>query len=377
MNTSVNPEVDSITDLDRAKTRIDTLTADRDHLREELATLRRSHQQLTEDHADKLCARAINPHAFCKRADETAQALQQHFRTVVESVTDLVWEVDNDGVYTYLNPRTWDLLGYESEALIGKTPFDLMPRDEARRVAGLFDAAKPDEGGFAEFESVRIHKDGHLLVLATSGAPFFDCEGKQAGWRGTDRDITHRKYAERQARAHREELARHTADLEAANLQLRKEISEGQRREEIIGRQTKELLEISTPVLQIAEGVVLSVLIGAIDSQRMHHFIEVLLERVAETNAEVALVDITGVPVVDTRTAHHLVEAVVAVRLLGAHVILTGVRPTIAQTVVHLGIDLSDIDTHSSLAEGLRLALVHQKSQAKREAVGRPRSPAS
>jgi len=129
------------------------------------------------------------------------------------------------------------------------------------------------------------------------------------------------------------------------------------RTEDRLARQTEEILELSTPVLQVWEGVVVAPLIGMLDSQRTQRFMEVLLERIVETNSPVALVDITGVPAIDTQTAQHLIETIGAAQLLGAEVVLTGVRPAIAQTLVHLGIDLGGIKTRASLAAGLRVAL--------------------
>ena len=129
------------------------------------------------------------------------------------------------------------------------------------------------------------------------------------------------------------------------------------RTEDRLARQTQEILELSTPVMQVWDGVVVAPLIGMLDSQRTQRFMERLLNAIIETDSPVALVDITGVPAIDTQTAQHLVETISAARLLGAQVILTGVRPAIAQTLVHLGIDLSDVDTRSSLAAGLRRAL--------------------
>jgi rsbT co-antagonist protein RsbR len=105
------------------------------------------------------------------------------------------------------------------------------------------------------------------------------------------------------------------------------------------------------------EGIVLVPIIGTLDSQRTQHLMERLLQRVTETGSPVALLDITGVPTIDTQTAQHLIETISAVRLLGAEVILTGVRPVIAQTLVHLGIDLASVMTRSSLTAGLRMAL--------------------
>lgn len=128
-------------------------------------------------------------------------------------------------------------------------------------------------------------------------------------------------------------------------------------REEVIARQAQEILEISTPVMQVWEGVVAAPLIGTLDTQRTQQLMEQLLHRIVETRSSVALVDITGVPAIDTKTAQHLIETITAARLLGADVVLTGVRPAIAQTLVHLGIDLAGVITRSSLAAGLRYAL--------------------
>ena len=109
--------------------------------------------------------------------------------------------------------------------------------------------------------------------------------------------------------------------------------------------------------MQVWQGVVVAPLIGSLDSQRTQQFMERLLGRIVETNSPVALVDIMGVPTIDTQTAQHIIETISAVRLLGAQVVLTGVRPSIAQTLVHLGVDLSGIITRSSLAAGLQVAL--------------------
>jgi rsbT co-antagonist protein RsbR len=127
--------------------------------------------------------------------------------------------------------------------------------------------------------------------------------------------------------------------------------------DEVISRQTEEILEMSTPVIQIWEGVVAAPIIGMLDSGRTQQFMERLLEAIVQTNSPVALIDITGVPQIDTATAQHLIDTINAVKLLGSQVIITGVRPVIAQTLVHLGIDLSGIITRPTMASGLKVAL--------------------
>jgi anti-anti-sigma regulatory factor len=135
------------------------------------------------------------------------------------------------------------------------------------------------------------------------------------------------------------------------------ETFKSKRREKMLQRQAQEIMDLSTPVMQVWEGVVVVPLIGILDTVRTDEFMERFLKQIVITQSSVALVDITGVPTIDTQTAQHLTEAISAARLLGTQVILTGVRPAIAQTLVHLGIDLRDIATRASLAAGLKLAL--------------------
>ena len=119
----------------------------------------------------------------------------------------------------------------------------------------------------------------------------------------------------------------------------------------------KDNAELLTPVIQVWEGVVAAPLTGMLDSARIKAFMERFLERIVETKSAVALVDITGVPTIDTQNAQHLIEAITAARLLGTKVVLTGVRPSIARVLVRPGIDLSEIETRASLPDGLKLAL--------------------
>ncbi|WP_333906986.1 STAS domain-containing protein [Delftia acidovorans] len=130
-----------------------------------------------------------------------------------------------------------------------------------------------------------------------------------------------------------------------------------QAREEIITRQQEELLELSTPVVKLWEGVLAIPLIGTLDSNRTQVVMESLLQSLVSTESELAIIDITGVPTVDTLVAQHLLRTVTAIRLMGAECIISGIRPQIAQTIVHLGIDMRDITTKATLAEALKLAM--------------------
>jgi len=128
-------------------------------------------------------------------------------------------------------------------------------------------------------------------------------------------------------------------------------------REAIIGRQQEELLELSTPVVRLWDSILALPLIGTLNSERTQVVMESLLEKIVETEAQIAIIDITGVPTVDTLVAQHLLKTVAAARLMGADCILSGIRPQIAQTIIHLGIDLSDVVTKATLADAFAVAL--------------------
>jgi len=128
-------------------------------------------------------------------------------------------------------------------------------------------------------------------------------------------------------------------------------------REEVINRQQREMLELSTPVVKLWDGILAIPMIGTLDSARTQVVMETLLQKVVETGAQIAILDITGVPTVDTLVAQHLLKTVTALRLMGAECIISGVRPQIAQTIVHLGVDLQGVVTKANLADALALAL--------------------
>ena len=128
-------------------------------------------------------------------------------------------------------------------------------------------------------------------------------------------------------------------------------------REQLIIRQQQELMELSTPVVTLWEGVLALPVIGTLDSARTQVVMENLLQRIVETGAAIAIIDITGVPTVDTLTAQHLLKTVAAARLMGADCIISGIRPQIAQTIVHLGVDLGTVITKATLADAFTIAL--------------------
>jgi len=144
-----------------------------------------------------------------------------------------------------------------------------------------------------------------------------------------------------------------------------------QGREELIARQGEEMLELSTPVVALWDGILALPLIGTLDSARTQVVMENLLQRIVETGASIAIIDITGVPTVDTLVAQHLLKTVAAARLMGADCLISGIRPQIAQTIVHLGVELQSVTTKATLAAAFAVAL-----QRTGQTIGRVRPPA-
>ena len=141
-------------------------------------------------------------------------------------------------------------------------------------------------------------------------------------------------------------------------------------REEVIARQQQEMLELSTPVVSLWSGIVALPLIGTLDSARTQVVMETLLQRIVEKEASIAIIDITGVPTVDTLVAQHLLKAVAAARLMGADCIISGIRPQIAQTIVHLGVTLGEVTTKATLADAFALALTRLGLKVTRSSAG-------
>jgi rsbT co-antagonist protein RsbR len=155
-----------------------------------------------------------------------------------------------------------------------------------------------------------------------------------------------------------EETWRATELLDSLGLYTTEVYQKG--REEVIARQQQEMLELSTPVVKLWEGILAVPLIGTLDSERTQVVMESLLQKIVDTGAEVAIIDITGVPTVDTLVAQHLIKTVTAARLMGADCIISGIRPQIAQTIVHLGVNLADIITKASLADAFAVAIARR-----------------
>jgi PAS domain S-box-containing protein len=249
---------------------------------------------------------------------------QDLLRLLIDNVKDYaIILLDKEGKVLTWNAGAERLKGWKANEIIGQHFSKFYPPEDIAKGKMERELKVASEEGRFEDEGWRVRKDGSRFWANVIMTALRDKDGNLVGFGKVTRDLT----APREA-------------------------------EEKLKRQSQEIMEMATvPVVQVWEGVVLVPLIGMLDSQRTQQLMERLLHRVTETSSPFAVLDITGVPAIDTQTAQHLIETISAVRLLGADVILTGVRPVIAQTLVHLGIDLSNVLTRASLAAGLRLAL--------------------
>lgn len=149
------------------------------------------------------------------------------------------------------------------------------------------------------------------------------------------------------------------ADLGEEVLKSQKRADELQEKLDLIDKQRKAIEELSTPIIKIWDQVLVLPLIGALDTRRSQKLTENLLTEISATQSKVAILDITGVPTVDSAVANHILKTISSVKLLGAKCVVTGIRPEVAQTIVHLGVDLTEVETLSNLSEGLKWAFNH------------------
>lgn len=260
-----------------------------------------------------------------KRADGTVKTsiTGSYFENIVEHVIDGIVAIDQVGTIEWVNVAVENIFGYTAEELIGQNVTVLMPQRYA------------------------VEHDGYLSNYMTTGIPKVIGTGREVEGRRRDGvefpiDLS---------------ISEIESEGERKFIGILRDISERKDAEAMIEAQQRSLLELSTPAIQLMRGVVLMPLIGAIDGDRATQLITRLLETVSESQANVAILDVTGVPVIDTDVARHLLKAVAAAKMLGSDVILTGINPSGAQTLVQLGVDLSHVTTKGSLRSGVEEAL--------------------
>jgi len=251
---------------------------------------------------------------------------------VIDAMTDALVVTDQRGVIESINRAALELFGYTERELVGQPavgifsglPEGLDAEHLARALRSSSDAA------------MCLTSDGRLVPISLTLSPMRSATGEIRGLVWVARDITERKQAE-------EERER----LQAA-----------------IARQAAMLMELSTPIIPIGDQIVVMPLVGAVDADRARQVVEALVRGVAASRSRAAILDVTGVSAVDAEVADMILRAVRTVRLIGAQVVLTGVRPDVAQTLVTLGIDLSGVITRGTLKSGISAALAALEAKA-------------
>ena len=244
------------------------------------------------------------------------------YQVMLDSLADEVIQLDDEGNVISWNRGAERLKGYTPSEVLGRH-VSMFYTEEDRR-GGLWqrELTAARETGRFETEGWRVKKNGQRFWSGIVLTAMRDAEGNLLGYVKVARDQTERRASE-----------------------------------ELIRRQRDEILELSTPVIQVWDRVLALPIIGTLDSNRAARLTEGLLTQIAEQQAEIVILDISGVPTIDTQVAHHLLKTVQAARLMGATSILSGVRPETAQAMVHLGIELGTLRSRNTLRDALQLAL--------------------
>ncbi|MBK9258690.1 MAG: PAS domain-containing protein [Polyangiaceae bacterium] len=258
------------------------------------------------------------PEASAAEPTKTSEADDDIEKRVLHAMLDhieiLAWAVDKDGIYTFYDGKAAASIGASADMFLGKNVFDIF-RDQ------ISPAMRQAFAGSPERESINImgaHWENWYV-------PVRDRRGELAGVIGISQNMN-------ESQRIREELEARLA---------------------LIERQQAVIRDLETPIIQVWDKVLTLPMIGIVDSKRAARLMDDLLQMVVRTSARFAILDLTGVEIVDTATASYLVQMIHAIRLLGAEGILTGIRPSVAQTVISLGVDLKGIPTHGTLRHGL------------------------
>jgi rsbT co-antagonist protein RsbR len=275
----------------------------------------------------------VTERVMAEQAQQQRESELRLTRFALDRASDSFLWIDSSSKIVYANDKACEQLGYTHAELLEMRITDLDPIVPAHSWGAIWDSLKRERN--QRFETVHRRKDGADIPVEVTST-YLEFEGHEFACTFS-RDISDRQRAEE----------------ERVALQ-----------EQVIAAQGAALRELSTPLIPITDAVVAMPLIGSIDSSRAQLVLETLLTGVAERQASITIIDITGVPVVDTQVANALIRAAQAVKLLGARVILTGIRPEVAQTLVNLGVDLSGILTRGTLQGGIAEALGQQSERS-------------
>ena len=254
--------------------------------------------------------------------DAVVRRMQQDYQIMLDSLFDEVIQLDENGYVLTWNRGAERLKGYTADEAIGQHVNTFYTDEDVKIGLAEREMRVARETGRCETEGWRTRKDGSRFWASVVLTAMRDSQDELLGYVKVARDQTERRSAE-----------------------------------ELIRRQRDEILELSTPVIQVWDRVLALPIIGTLDSNRASRLTEGLLNKIADLEAEIVILDISGVPTIDTQVAQHLLKTVHAARLMGATSILSGVRPETAQAMVHLGIELGGLRSRNTLRDALQLAL--------------------
>jgi PAS domain S-box-containing protein len=297
-----------------------------------------------------------------EQAEKALLESEEKYRTILENIEEGYYEVDLAGNLTFFNDALCGLYGYTRDELMGMNYRRYVDAEATKTMYRAYNAVyrtgKPDKA----FDWDVIRKDGAHRFVEVSISLIRDPTGEPVGFRGIIRDITERKRAEAMLERAYAEVEK---QVEERTVELQREIIERKRaqaeslrlQEEVIEAQKRALQELSTPIIPVMDRIIVMPLIGSIDSLRARDITRSLLAGISEQRAKVVILDITGVPMVDSRVASHLNKTIQAARLKGARIIVTGISDAVAETIVDLGIDWVGVETVADLQTGLIVAL--------------------
>lgn len=266
--------------------------------------------------------------AVLEAAQSPANAMAQENELFFSVALEMLCIAGFDGYFKRINPMWTRTLGWSDAELLARPFLDLVhPEDRDSTIAAA--SALADGSDVVCFDNRYACKDGSWRWLSWNSYPIVERQLIVAA----ARDVTDQRRTDERIRRLNEEL------------------------EQRVSQQSQAILELSTPTVRLFDEIVLLPLVGVIDTLRARQLMEALLEAIVATKARVAILDVTGVPIIDTRVAQHLVNAVSAARMLGAETVLTGIGPEMAQTLVKLGIDLAALRTGGPLLRGIEKAL--------------------
>jgi rsbT co-antagonist protein RsbR len=283
-------------------------------------------------------------------------------RALMETLPDAIYFKDTESRFIRINNTQADRFGLGPSQAVGKSDFDFFTEEHARPAYNDEQEIIRTGQPLLNLEEEETWPDRPPTWVSTTKMPLRDHDGNIIGTFGISRDITDRKQAEEALTRAYAEVEQQVAERTAA---LQQEIAERERiqeesarlQQEVIDAQRQALQELSTPIIPVLEGVIVMPLVGSVDTLRARDITRALLAGIREYRAKIVILDITGVPLVDTGVAAYLNRTVQAARLKGARAIVTGISDAVAETIVDLGIDWSGIETLGDLQTGLLAAL--------------------